>query len=86
MSEKTFYDFKGEPIGVKEFIELYEPYYFIENEKDKRIRHTQTARYVEKEIVAILKNGDIESRANLAKVGSGRLGKLSMEKVRKIKK
>ena len=67
MSEKTFYDFKGEPIGVKEFIELYEPYYFIENEKDKRIRHTQTARYVEKEIVAILKNGDIESRANLAK-------------------
>ena len=35
MSEKTFYDFKGEPIGVKEFIELYEPYYFIENERTK---------------------------------------------------
>ena len=86
MSEKTFYDFKGEPIGVKEFIELYEPYYFIENEKDKRIRHTQTARYVEKEIVAILKNGDIESRANLAKVMAWKIGKIKHGESKKNKK
>ena len=86
MSEKTFYDFKGEPIGVKEFIELYEPYYFIENEKDKRIRHTQTARCVEKEIVAILKNGDIESRANLAKVMAWKIGKIKHGESKKNKK
>lgn len=40
MSEKTFYDFKGEPIGVKEFIELYEPYYFIERKGQKNPTYT----------------------------------------------
>lgn len=75
MSEKTFYDFKGEPIGVKEFIELYEPCYFIENKKAEGIRHTQTARCVEDEVVAIL-NGHIESRADVAKVMAWKIGKI----------
>ena len=75
MSKKTFYDFKGEPIGVKEFIELYEPCYFIENKKAEGIRHTQTARCVEDEVVAIL-NGHIESRADVAKVMAWKIGKI----------
>lgn len=86
MSEKTFYDFKGEPIGVKEFIELYEPCYFIENKKAEGIQHTQTSRCVEKEIVAILKNGDIESRANLAKVMAWKIGKIKHGESKKNKK
>lgn len=75
MSKKTFYDFKGEPIGVKEFIELYEPCYFIENKKAEGIRHTQTARCVEDEVVTIL-NGHIESRADVAKVMAWKIGKI----------
>ena len=87
MSEKTFYDFKGEPIDVKKFIELYEPCYFIENKKAKGIRHTQTARCVEEEIVAIL-NGHIENehikfRANLAKVMAWKIGKIKHEEIKK---
>ena len=90
MSKKTFYDFKGEPIGVKEFIELYEPCYFIENKKAEGIRHTQTARCVEDEIVAIL-NGHIENehikfRANLAKVMAWKIGKIKHEESKKNEK
>ena len=60
MSKKTFYDFKGEPIGVKEFIELYEPCYFIQsdNKKDEEIQCIRTSRYVEvEEIETICEDG-----------------------------
>lgn len=78
MSKKTFYDFKGEPIGVKEFIELYEPCYFIQsdNKKDEEIRCIRTSRYVEvEEIEPILEEG-IKSRADLAKVMAWKIGKI----------
>lgn len=73
----TFYDFSGKEItDIKEFVDLYEPCYFVGNFKAQGIIHSQSSKYVEeKEIMPIL-SGHINSYSDFAKIMAWKIGKI----------
>lgn len=73
----TFYDFAGKKIaGIKEFIDLYEPSYFMGNPKAQGIIHSQSSRYVEENEIMPILTGHINSYSDFAKIMAWKIGKI----------